>query len=608
MPLDALTASRLARDGEKAGPVRHMCSGQHTVSLLLSRLRGWDPSRVLEARRIRRRSPTGRPSLPSSTRRRRTSALRVDGCGIETFAFPLREIARAFAMLADPASIPANDPRAALAPALTIVRDAMLANPELIGGRHDRLDTSMMKAAPGRLISKSGMEALRGVAILPGPRIGTQSTAASGPGPQDRGRRRLRSRHLGSVGRGAPPGRGARRWRAARPGPLSPAGQPGPARTRRRRGGRRLRARAGGRADRLTAGAMAFDADPYRTLGLARGASLDEVKRAYRRLAKANHPDAAGSGALARFLAIQAAYEQLVEGPARAAGRPSGPSSAARPGTARRTSEADPDRADATRRAYGGRARARRPADGPPGREPARRGRRFRRATLVRSRTRGPRGPPKRTGTGRFGAAPRQGDARLDLLRRRDRGLRRAGLERRELVRDDQRDVLDDQPEGVRGPAQARPRIPGAGQAGVGARPEPGPTRGPRAGRRALLGAARPSRGRSARPDTARSPTARRVECSPTDRSSGVDGSPIRAGPVRRAVAASPTTQVAGSGPGPGQPGPGADRPADRRPARPGRSGRSSAGCPSPWASAGCSARSPAAAASPRPATRRSTR
>jgi hypothetical protein len=104
---------------------------------------------------------------------------------------------------------------------------------------------------------------------------------------------------------------------------------------------------------------MALDADPYRTLGLARGATLDEVKRAYRRLAKANHPDAAGSGGLARFLAIQAAYEQLVEGSAGPAGSPSrGP---------RRASAADPDRADATRRAYGGRARARRSAGGEDG-------------------------------------------------------------------------------------------------------------------------------------------------------------------------------------------------------------------------------------------------
>jgi L-asparaginase II len=56
----------------------------------------------------------------------------------------------------------------------------MLAEPDMIGGRHDRLDTSLMKAAPGRLISKAGMEALRGIAILPGARAGTQETRASG--------------------------------------------------------------------------------------------------------------------------------------------------------------------------------------------------------------------------------------------------------------------------------------------------------------------------------------------------------------------------------------------------------------------------------------------
>jgi L-asparaginase II len=44
MPLDALTATRLARDGEQPGPIRHMCSGQHSVFLLLSRLKGWDPA------------------------------------------------------------------------------------------------------------------------------------------------------------------------------------------------------------------------------------------------------------------------------------------------------------------------------------------------------------------------------------------------------------------------------------------------------------------------------------------------------------------------------------------------------------------------------------
>jgi hypothetical protein len=110
---------------------------------------------------------------------------------------------------------------------------------------------------------------------------------------------------------------------------------------------------------------MAFDTDPYRALGLARGASLDEVKRAYRRLAKANHPDAAGAGALSRFLAIQAAYEQLVGG-----SKGTGATARRPPASTPRSSEADPERADATRRAYGARTRGRRRASdeeaGPP--------------------------------------------------------------------------------------------------------------------------------------------------------------------------------------------------------------------------------------------------
>ena len=95
---------------------------------------------------------------------------------------------------------------------------------------------------------------------------------------------------------------------------------------------------------------MALETDPYRTLGLARGATIDEVKRAYRALAKANHPDAAGAAALPRFLAIQAAYEQLVEGKVSRNGR----SPAAGP---RRPWDADPTRGEATRRAYGSRER-----------------------------------------------------------------------------------------------------------------------------------------------------------------------------------------------------------------------------------------------------------
>ncbi len=179
MPLDALTAARLARDGEKAGPIRHMCSGQHAASLLLSRLKGWDldtywqpdhPSQVAYRSAVARAYGTTPDRLETA----------IDGCGVETYAFPLRAVAQAYALLADPSAVSGRDPRTSLAPALSLVRDAMLANPEMIGGRHDRLDTSLMKAADGRLISKAGMEALRAVAVLPGARNGGQASVASG--------------------------------------------------------------------------------------------------------------------------------------------------------------------------------------------------------------------------------------------------------------------------------------------------------------------------------------------------------------------------------------------------------------------------------------------
>ena len=46
----------------------------------------------------------------------------------------------------------------------------MLANPEMVAGSRDRLDTSIMKAAPGRILAKGGAEGLRGFSILAGGR------------------------------------------------------------------------------------------------------------------------------------------------------------------------------------------------------------------------------------------------------------------------------------------------------------------------------------------------------------------------------------------------------------------------------------------------------
>ncbi len=175
-PLDALTAARLARDGEKAGPVRHMCSGYHSAMLLLARLGDWsldDYWTPGHPAQVAVRSAVARV-FGTTPERLRTA---VDGCGVETYAFSLATVAGAFALLADPGSAGPDDPRRSLAPSLQAIRDAMVAHPEMVGGTRDRLDTALMKALPGRLVVKGGAEALRGIAILPDPSTGAGASA-----------------------------------------------------------------------------------------------------------------------------------------------------------------------------------------------------------------------------------------------------------------------------------------------------------------------------------------------------------------------------------------------------------------------------------------------
>jgi L-asparaginase II len=178
-PLDALTAARLARDGERPGVIRHMCSGQHSVFLLMSKMAGWSTRDYWaddHPTQIAFRDAVAK-AFRASPARLVTS---IDGCGISTFAFPLREIAWAFACLADPDSIPADDPRSKLAKHYRVIREAMIEHPEMVAGTHDRLDTSLMKALPGRLLAKGGAEALRGAGIAPGPRGAGVSSVATG--------------------------------------------------------------------------------------------------------------------------------------------------------------------------------------------------------------------------------------------------------------------------------------------------------------------------------------------------------------------------------------------------------------------------------------------
>jgi curved DNA-binding protein CbpA len=168
--------------------------------------------------------------------------------------------------------------------------------------------------------------------------------------------------------------------------------------------------------------------DPHRTLGVGPDAGQAEIKRAYRKLAKQYHPDSAGERQLSHFLAIQAAYEALVQ--TDPAGRRTGaPRTGARPAEGPAW-QADPARARATRDAY--RTRRRGPTSGGPasGPDPSASGRAGPSGRRAPSGSTGPEGAAERagetssgSGTGgarsRPGAAPGMGSETTGRSRRR---------------------------------------------------------------------------------------------------------------------------------------------------------------------------------------------
>jgi L-asparaginase II len=87
----------------------------------------------------------------------------VDGCGAPIFGITMKAMALAYARLVSP---PPDFDKATRDACERIVR-VMSANPELIGGTSDRLDTELMRAAPGRLISKVGAEGVYTAGIKP---------------------------------------------------------------------------------------------------------------------------------------------------------------------------------------------------------------------------------------------------------------------------------------------------------------------------------------------------------------------------------------------------------------------------------------------------------
>ncbi len=158
-PIDVASARHLLLSGGVADPVYNNCSGKHCGFLTLAQhlnlpTKGYIAydHPVQEAVRRAMAEIFGY-SLDGRD-------WGTDGCGIPTYALPLKDCALAFARFADPSNL-SKDVRTA---SMTVF-EAMTANPYLVGGRN-RFDTAVMECRPGEIMIKSGAEGVCAASIL----------------------------------------------------------------------------------------------------------------------------------------------------------------------------------------------------------------------------------------------------------------------------------------------------------------------------------------------------------------------------------------------------------------------------------------------------------
>lgn len=161
-PFSPAVAREMREKGEKPHVLQNNCSGKHAGMLALALHLG-APIETYD-------EPSNSVQLAISHTIAQFSeipiediAVGVDGCGVPVFGVTVKAMALMYARLVAP---PAEFDESTREACIRIVA-AMTRYPELIGGTTDRLDTEMMSAMEGGLVSKVGAEGVYTAGVLP---------------------------------------------------------------------------------------------------------------------------------------------------------------------------------------------------------------------------------------------------------------------------------------------------------------------------------------------------------------------------------------------------------------------------------------------------------
>lgn len=158
-------ARAMIRSGEPVTRLFNWCSGKHAGFLTLARQLGAKLDYVNPDHPVQVRVRDAFEELTGET----SPGFGIDGCSAPNYATTVHAFARAMARFANASDGPE-----------AILRDAMIAHPEMVGGL-GRADTVMMQAALEPIALKSGAEG-NFVGILPMQRLGIALKVLDGSG------------------------------------------------------------------------------------------------------------------------------------------------------------------------------------------------------------------------------------------------------------------------------------------------------------------------------------------------------------------------------------------------------------------------------------------
>ena len=161
-PYSVDVASEMRERGEAPNVLHNNCSGKHAGMLAVAIHLGAPTRNSIEPEHPVQLA-IGKTIAAFADVPVEDLAVGTDGCGVPVFGMTVKAMALAYARLISP---PASFDQATRDACKRIVR-VMNAYPELIGGSRDRLDTELMRATPGRLISKVGAEGVYTAGINP---------------------------------------------------------------------------------------------------------------------------------------------------------------------------------------------------------------------------------------------------------------------------------------------------------------------------------------------------------------------------------------------------------------------------------------------------------